>query len=94
MGDMADLYNEGWCDEFEEDDEEYCGSRYARTAFPTQEVNITCKYCNKNHLYWDETKWGSRLFEENGTIHKCEEYQQYKANKEDEDSALESWDRD
>lgn len=71
MGDMADLFNDGWaCDPSDDEDKDI--------DYPFELEEVSCKYCQMKHLYWDETKWGSRLFEPNHRIHKCKEYQEYK----------------
>jgi hypothetical protein len=41
------------------------------------EMPCTCKYCGLTELYWDATKWGSRLHNKDGSVHRCREYAQH-----------------
>jgi hypothetical protein len=69
MGDIADYTNEIMEDEeafgdYRGDTEDWMG--------PPRTFK-KCRMCGAEYLHWQHTKEGWRLFEENGTIHKCGE---------------------
>ena len=91
MGDMADYFRDQAFDDWLDDQDGLSLIGGEEMDFPDaydyrcdplapSNKSIECRYCHKDDLYWDETKWGSRLFEPNGQLHRCEEYRNYKKN--------------
>ena len=56
--------------EFSEDFYEFCSGGYGDESGRL----ITCKFCGKEELFWEETMQGWRLFTFYGDLHECKKH--------------------
>lgn len=68
MGDIADMQIGDWETWWLEHD-------HRAPDHHADPFHKTCKYCGCKHLAWGETDFGWRLYNEQGEIHSCKEYQ-------------------